>query len=95
MPEPPSDLEQDFANAMRDIYLRAKTEAGHSATYFLQMLAEAGPLETARMLVMTAHPSHPTGILTSYLATVLRQPPPQRRHALLAQGMGADARDLR
>jgi hypothetical protein len=57
MPDSQSDLERDFANAMRDIYVRAKTEAGYNATYFLQMLAEAGPLETARKLVMIAHPS--------------------------------------
>jgi hypothetical protein len=58
MPEPQSDLERDFAEAMRNIYVRAKAEAGYNATYFLQMLAEAGPLETARKLVMTPHPSH-------------------------------------
>ena len=47
----------DLVGSQRDIYVRAKTEAGYNATYFLQMLAEAGPLETARKLIMTAHPS--------------------------------------
>jgi hypothetical protein len=28
----------EFARAMRDIYVRAKSEAGYNATYFLQML---------------------------------------------------------
>jgi hypothetical protein len=56
--EPPlPDLEREFARAMRDIYVRAKTEAGYNATYFLQMLAEAGPVETARRLVTSTQPS--------------------------------------
>ena len=52
------DLEREFAAAMRDIYLRAKSEAGYNATYFLQMLSELGPLETARRLVTSIQPSH-------------------------------------
>jgi hypothetical protein len=35
---PPPDVEKEFAQAMHDIYLRAKSEAGYNATYFLQML---------------------------------------------------------
>jgi hypothetical protein len=50
-------MERRFALAMRDIYLRAKSEAGDNATYFLQMLAEQGPIETARRLVMSSEPS--------------------------------------
>ncbi len=42
---------------MRDIYLRAKSEAGYNATYFLQMLATEGPLETAKHLISSTHPS--------------------------------------
>lgn len=42
---------------MREIYLRAKSEAGYNATYFLQMLASDGPLETARRLVSSTQPS--------------------------------------
>ena len=50
-------MESDFARSMRDIYLRAKSEAGYNATYFLQMLSTLGPIETARRLVTTDHPS--------------------------------------
>ena len=42
---------------MRDIYLRAKAEAGYNATYFLQMLSQVGPVETARRLVTSTQPS--------------------------------------
>ena len=49
--------EKAFAAAMRDIYLRAKAEAGYNATYFLQMLANEGPLETARRLIGSSQPS--------------------------------------
>jgi hypothetical protein len=42
---------------MRDIYRRAKEEAGYNATYFLQMLADAGPVATARRLVTSTQPS--------------------------------------
>ena len=53
----PDDVEREFALAMRDIYARAKAEAGYNATYFLQMLAEIGPIETARRLVTSTQPS--------------------------------------
>ena len=46
-----------FANAMREIYRRAKSEAGYNATYFLQMLNDVGPVEAARRLLHTATPS--------------------------------------
>jgi hypothetical protein len=42
---------------MRDIYLRAKSEAGYNATYFLQMLSAHGPTETARRLITSSKPS--------------------------------------
>ena len=42
---------------MHDIYRRAKEEAGYNATYFLQMLADAGPVATARRLVTSTQPS--------------------------------------
>ncbi|WP_067968398.1 GmrSD restriction endonuclease domain-containing protein [Nocardiopsis trehalosi] len=41
----------DFARAMRGIYDRAREEAGYTATYFLGMLADLGPRETARKLL--------------------------------------------
>ncbi|MEO3939309.1 hypothetical protein V3N99_21565 [Dermatophilaceae bacterium Soc4.6] len=56
-PQPDDDIEQAFAAAMRDIYLKAKSEAGYNATYFLQMLSELGPLQTARRLVTSTQPS--------------------------------------
>jgi hypothetical protein len=49
--------ESDFANAMREVYRRAKVEAGYNATYFLQMLAEHGPLDTAHRLIRASQPS--------------------------------------
>jgi hypothetical protein len=57
VPQPDDDLKREFAAAMRDIYLRAKSEAGYNATYFLQMLSDLGPLETARRLVTSTQPS--------------------------------------
>lgn len=42
---------------MRDIYVRAKSEAGYTATYFLQMLSTHGPTETARCLITSRQPS--------------------------------------
>jgi hypothetical protein len=47
----------DFAAAMTDVYRRAKSELGYNATYFLSMLSELGPQETARRLVMATSPS--------------------------------------
>jgi hypothetical protein len=55
--ESSADTEREFAQAMRDIYLRAKSEAGYNATYFLQMLSTDGPIRTARRLITSAQPS--------------------------------------
>ena len=52
-----NESEQAFAKAMRDVYLRAKTEAGYNATYFLRMLSDHGPVETARRLITSRQPS--------------------------------------
>ena len=52
--EPVADraqLEKRFDAEMRDVYERAKIEAGYNATYFLRMLSELGGLETARQLL--------------------------------------------
>lgn len=54
---PASGVEKEFAAAMRDIYLRAKAEAGYNATYFLQMLSTDGPIQTARQLITSTQPS--------------------------------------
>ncbi|WP_017555563.1 GmrSD restriction endonuclease domain-containing protein [Nocardiopsis baichengensis] len=54
-PSAPEDGEAEllkrFDRAMRDVYDRAQKEAGYTATYFLGMLADHGPLETARRLL--------------------------------------------
>lgn len=46
-----SDLARAFDEAMMQIYLVAKNQAGYNATRFLQMLGEHGGLETARRLL--------------------------------------------
>jgi hypothetical protein len=46
-----SRLEDEFHEAMLDVYRRAKSEAGYTATRFLRMVAERGGLETARLLL--------------------------------------------
>lgn len=51
------DVEKEFAAATRRIYIRAKSEAGYNATYFLQMLAREEPTQTARRLIMSTQPS--------------------------------------
>jgi hypothetical protein len=51
------DIERRFARAMRDVYERARTEAGYTATYFLRMLSDLGPLETANRLLHSQRPS--------------------------------------
>lgn len=45
------DLEQQFHQAMLDIYRRAAAETGYKPTYFLQMVSELGGLEAARTLL--------------------------------------------
>ncbi|NKY99986.1 GmrSD restriction endonuclease domain-containing protein [Nocardiopsis alborubida] len=41
----------DFGRAMLSVYERAKSEADYTATFFLGMLSELGPLGTARKLL--------------------------------------------
>lgn len=45
------EVETSFGSEMAQIYERAKREAGYNATYFVRMLAENGPIDTARRLV--------------------------------------------
>lgn len=52
-----TDTEKLFARAMRDVYERARKEASYTATYFLRMIADLGPMETARRLLHSAKPS--------------------------------------
>ena len=60
VPARPADHQSvvaEFNAAMNEIYRLAKVEAGYNATVFLSMLAERGPLETARFLIHTPKPS--------------------------------------
>jgi len=52
-----SDIENQFSQAMFEIYRRAKTEAGYTATIFLKMLSERGGLDTAKYLINSSKPS--------------------------------------
>lgn len=51
------DLLTRFEAAMKDVYVRAKREAGYPANYYLGMLAQYGGLETARRLLASDHVS--------------------------------------
>ena len=46
-------LEQEFHNAMVDIYRRAKTECRYNASRFLHMISEHGGLGTAKRLLVS------------------------------------------
>ena len=50
-------LELQFHEAMLDIYRCAKSEAGYTASYFLQMVTQNGGLESARRLINSDTPS--------------------------------------
>ena len=50
-------LEEQFTQAMFDIYRKAKVEAKYNATIFLQMVSDRGGLDTARYLINQTHPS--------------------------------------
>ncbi|PYO97685.1 MAG: hypothetical protein DMD60_06025 [Gemmatimonadetes bacterium] len=47
----PTPLEERFNEAMLDVYRRAKSEAGYTASRFLKMISEHGGYETARILL--------------------------------------------
>ncbi len=49
--EPPTAAAERFHQAMRDVYRRAKDEAGYNASRFLTMISEIGGLETAHCLL--------------------------------------------
>lgn len=49
-----SSLEEQFHEAMLDVYRRAHDEARYTATRFLTMVSERGGLETARILIHSA-----------------------------------------
>ena len=47
----------NFADAMMDVYLRARNECGYNATRYLQILHEHRGLKTARILLHAANVS--------------------------------------
>lgn len=51
------DLEAQFDRAMEDIYIRAKEEAGYTASIFHRMLCERRGRQTAKDLINSKHPS--------------------------------------
>lgn len=48
---PISDVEADFSQRMKAVYDRGRSEAGYNASYFLSMLSQHGPQETAHKLL--------------------------------------------
>ena len=53
----PDALENEFHEAMLNIYRRAKAEAKYKATLFLQMVVDQGGLQAARKLINSNEPS--------------------------------------
>jgi hypothetical protein len=53
----PTPLEQEFHQAMVNIYDRAKNEANYVATRYIQMVAEHGGVATAKTLINADRPS--------------------------------------
>ncbi len=51
-----SSLEDDFHDAMLEIYSQAKEVCNYNANRFLQMVNEKGGLATARFLLSTEKP---------------------------------------
>lgn len=75
------DVLLQFERELRRLYEEPKRRFGYSATYFLQMLAEGRPVETARRLVLD--PKYSEGLTKlwelgalelSVEALVLREP---------------------
>ncbi len=50
-------LEAEFDRAMEDIYIRAKAEAGYTASVFHRMLSERRGVSTAKYLINDPRPS--------------------------------------
>lgn len=49
-----SDITSEFGQRMKAVYDRGRAEAGYNASYFLSMLAQHGPVETAHRLWASA-----------------------------------------
>ena len=62
--EPGLDVRAEFERAMKDVYVRAKSEANYTATYFVGMLSDYGGLGTAQRLLATTQAS--TGFTALY-----------------------------
>ena len=62
--EPGLDVRAEFEQAMKDVYVRAKSEANYTATYFVGMLSNYGGLGTAQRLLASTEVS--TGFATLY-----------------------------
>ena len=62
--EPGLDVRAEFERAMKDVYVRAKSEANYTATYFLGMLSDYGGLGTAQRLLASTEVS--TGFAALY-----------------------------
>jgi len=58
-----------FGEAMRNVYPRALREAGCSATIFVRLLTDHGPLETARKLLASSTPSARHDVFTLAVST--------------------------
>ena len=55
--EPGLDVRAEFERAMKDIYVRAKSEANYTASYFIGMLSSYGGLGTAQRLLASTEVS--------------------------------------
>ena len=55
--EPSLDVRAEFERAMKDVYLRAKSEANYTASYFIGMLSSYGGLGTAQRLLASTEVS--------------------------------------
>jgi hypothetical protein len=62
--EPGPDVRAEFERAMKDVYIRAKSEVNYTATYFLGMLSDYGGLGTAQRLLASTQAS--TGFTALY-----------------------------
>jgi hypothetical protein len=55
--EPGLDVRAEFERAMKDVYVRAKSEANYTPTYFISMLSTYGGLGTAQRLLASTEVS--------------------------------------
>ena len=55
--EPGLDVRAEFERAMKDVYIRAKSEANYTASYFIGMLSSYGGLGTAQRLLASTEVS--------------------------------------